>query len=275
MSALPAFLVPADDGTFVPRPEARSPWSPDMLHGRLLAGLAARVVDREHRDGGFRPARLTIDLFRSPAMEPISVAHRRLRDGGRVRVVEVDLQVGGHHVARTSIVLLRTGEHPDGERWTRDDWDVPTPDQIEVPEPSATQSLAGFQIRAVGGRGFGTVGQKQVWLRDERPLVDGEGLGPFERVAMASDFASPLGNSGSGGLAFINADITLYLGRLPTSEWIGIEIGAHVGADAIAVARGDLFDLDGAVGFVDVCAVANAMMSPTPPPPSEGGAPTA
>lgn len=261
-----AFFSIDADGRAVPRPEARSPWSADMLHGRLLAGLAARAVDAHHLDGGMRPARLTIDLFRSPAMEPVEVAHRRVRDGGRVRVVEVDLHVGGHHSARATVVLLRAGTHPDGTPWTRDPWDVPHPDEIDVPTPSPTQSLASFQIRAVGGRGFGTSGQKQVWLRDERPLVDGEDLTPFERVAIASDFASPLGNSSDQGLAFINADITLYLGRLPRGEWIGIEVGAHVGADGVAVTRSDLFDLEGAVGFTDVCAVANAAMARPAPP---------
>lgn len=262
-----AFFSIDAEGRAVPRAEARSPWSPDMLHGRLLAGLAARAVDAEHTDGGLRPARLTIDLFRSPAMEPVEVAHQRIRDGGRVRVVEVDLHVGGHHSARATVVLLRTGTHPDGTPWSRDPWAVPPPDEVDDPPASPTQSLASLRIRPVGGRGFGTAGQKQVWLRDERALVDGEELSPFARVAIASDFASPLGNSSDQGLAFINADITLYLGRLPRGEWIGMEVGAHVGADGVAVSRSDLFDVDGAIGFTDVCAVANAAMArPAPPP---------
>jgi hypothetical protein len=264
VTATAAFFAADDGDGFVPRPEARSPWSAEMLHGRLLAGLAARTVEAHHGDDGFRPTRLTVDLFRSPTMEPVEVAHHRLRDGGRVRVVECDLHVGGRHAARTTTVLLRTGEQPPGRVWNRPDWDVPPPDAVAAP---AGPSVSSMEIRAIGGRGMGSPDQRQVWLRDSRPLVDGEALSPFVRAALASDLASPLGNSSDEGLAFINADITLYLGRMPSGEWIGLEVGAHISSDGIAVSRSDLFDLDGPFGFTDVGAVANTPMARTPPPP--------
>lgn len=264
MSTLEGFFAPEGGARLLPRPEARSPWSADMLHGRLLAGLAARAVDLHHADGGFRPARLTIDLFRSPTMEPVEVAHERIRDGGRVRVVECDLHVGGRHAARTTVVLLRTGDHPPGRVWNRTAWDVPPPEEVAAPTGPSVSSM---EIRAIDGRGMGSPTQRQVWLRDTRPLVDGESLSPFVRAAVAADLASPLGNSSDEGLAFINADITLYLGRPPAGEWIGLEVGAHVAADGVAVSRSDLFDRDGSFGFTDVCAVANTPMARTPPPP--------
>jgi hypothetical protein len=41
------------NGELVPAPHARSPWSADMLHGRLLGGLAARALEAEHGDPEF------------------------------------------------------------------------------------------------------------------------------------------------------------------------------------------------------------------------------
>ena len=41
------------------------------------------------------------------------------------------------------------------------------------------------------------------------------------RAALSADFASPLANSGPAGIDYINADLTLHLGRLPEGEWIG------------------------------------------------------
>jgi hypothetical protein len=117
-----------------------------------------------------------------------------------------------------------------------------------------------MRIVPIGGRGFGTYGQKAVWLRDDHTLFDDEAVSPFQRAAMASDFVSPLGNSGDEGLGYINADITLHMGRLPVGEWIGIEVGSHVAADGVSVTRSDLFDLDGPFGFAEACAVANARM---------------
>ena len=39
-----------DGDALMPIPEARGPWAEDMMHGRLLAGLAAWAIDRDHGD---------------------------------------------------------------------------------------------------------------------------------------------------------------------------------------------------------------------------------
>src|SRR5690606_10087472 len=137
-------LADGDDGRelLVPRPEARSPWSPDMLHGRLLAGLAARAVEASGPDPPWVPARLTVDLFRSASMAPVEVRRSTRRDGRRVRVDEVVALSEGREVAAATVVLLRSGEAPTGAVWTRDDWSAAHPDYVapdDLPEPSVGQ----------------------------------------------------------------------------------------------------------------------------------------
>lgn len=242
MTSIDAFYSPADDGTFIPRPAAPSPWSADMTHGRLLAGLAAREVERHHLDEGMHPTRLTIDLFRSPPMEPVQCTSSVRRAGRRIKVVEVVQRIAEVEVARSVVVLMRTGHHPEGEVWAPEPWDVPDPDTIEVGSDSPMRRLTSMDVRPVDGNGMGAPGRRQVWLRDNTDLVGGEHLTPFARAAMASDFASPLANSGPDGLRFINGDITLLLARLPVDPWIGIEVGAHLGHAGVAVARCDLYD---------------------------------
>ncbi|MGY6500751.1 MAG: thioesterase family protein [Acidimicrobiales bacterium] len=258
MTVLDAFYDRHSDGSLVPRPAARSPWSADMMHGRLLAGLAAREVEHTHLDEGLHPVRLTIDLFRSPAMEPVRCTSAVLRAGRRLKVVEVVQTVGDTEVARAVVVMMRTGDHPDTDVWSPDPWDVPDPDTIEVGPESPMRQLTSMDVRPVDGRGMGSPGRRQVWLRDHLDLVDGESLTPFQRAAIASDFASPLANSSPDGLRFINGDITLSLARLPVDPWIGIEVGSHIGHAGIAIARCDLYDREGPIGFVDVSAVATA-----------------
>jgi hypothetical protein len=38
----------------------------------------------------------------------------------------------------------------------------------------------------------------------------------------------PFANSGDQGLQFINADIILYLRRLPVDDWLGFEVPGHL-----------------------------------------------
>ena len=73
-----------------------------MLHGRLLAGLAAWAIERDHGMDGFVPCRLTVDMFRNPPMAPAEVVTTLVRGGGRVRAMDAVVRMGGIDVSRAS-----------------------------------------------------------------------------------------------------------------------------------------------------------------------------
>jgi Thioesterase-like superfamily len=243
-----------DGDALMPIPDARGPWAEDMMHGRLLAGLAAWAIDRDHGDADFVPARLTVDLFKSPAMKETRVSTTLVRAGGRVRVADALIQVGGVDVARASALYLRKSEAPV------DDAPITPPWDSTLPGPGENEFEAPFEVRPVDGMGFGAPGPRRTWLRELRPLVTGEALTPFIRAAVVSDFASPLANSASEGLEYINADAALYLGRLPQGEWIGVEYADRVAADGVSVAHCRLHDERGPIGSSEVCAVLTPRM---------------
>ena len=93
-----------------------------------------------------------------------------------------------------------------------------------------------------------------------RPLVTGEELTPFIRAALVADIASPLANSASDGLEYINPDLALYLARLPEGKWIGVEYADRVAADGVSVAHCRMHDALGPIGSSEVCAVRNPRM---------------
>jgi hypothetical protein len=254
-----AFFQPAGD-ELVPRPEARGPWAENMMHGRLLAGVAAWALERDFGDPEMQFVRLTVDLFRNPPMEPVQVTTRSVRDGRRVRAADASVTIGSHEVARASALMLRRGEQPEGRVWSPPTWDAPHPD--DVPPPTNGPSNPWFEMRPISGGGWGAFEQRRLWLRDHRPLVDGQPMSPFVKVATAADFANPWANSGDGGLAFINADITLYLSRDPVSDWIGFEVSGHISDAGVAIGHCNLYDTDGPLGTSTVAAVANQRMAP-------------
>lgn len=258
VSDLTAFFEP-HDGALVPTQEARSPWSPDMLHGRLLAGLAVREVERAHAADHLRIARVTTDLYRFPPMVPLVASIRIVRDGKRIRVVDAEVNtVDGTSLARSTVVLLLVGQQPTDQPWSPSGWDVPVPDDLTALPPTSFP----IEIRPAPGSGFNTPGQRRVWLRDSHPLVRAEETSPAQRAALAADLASPLSNSAASGLEFINADITLYLARLPVGPWIGLEVTGHVSADGIAAGQCRLHDEQGSIGYSITCALATERMPP-------------
>ncbi|MEV0587251.1 acyl-CoA thioesterase domain-containing protein [Nonomuraea sp. NPDC050310] len=238
-------------GEFVPAPHARGPWSPEMLHGRLLGGLAARAAELEHAEPGLRAARLTVDLFRNAALLPLAVETVRVRDGRRIRVADVTISSAQGALGRASVVFLREGEQPPGHVAPTPAWAEPPP---EGPAPRMGE-FPPFEMWPLT-EWTGT-GPKRAWMRELYPLVAEEPLSPLVRAALAADFASPLANSGSAGLHFINADYTLTLSRTPSTPELGLESSGHLSADGIATGHCTLHDLHGPVGYCLVTAVAN------------------
>jgi hypothetical protein len=244
-----------DGDRFVPSPVSRGPWDPKSLHGRVVVGLLGREIERRHGDPEFMPARLTVDMYRLPDLSPAEVVTRVVRDGGRIKVIDAEFISGGTPMARATCQLLRRTDNPQGKVWSPPPWDAPAPADIPAPE-DPRGSLGGmWTVRPISGA-MGALGPRRLWMAEVRPLIGGEPWTPFARAAVSCDFASPFANAGEQGLAYINSDVTLYLHRLPVTEWIGYEVVNHGAADGVAVGECWVHDEQGPIGSATVAALA-------------------
>lgn len=250
------FFQHEGDGRYRPNDICRGPWDPNSLHGRVVAGLLAHEIEQRHRDPAFQPARLTVDLYRMPPFAAAEVATRIERDGNRIRAVDATFSSEGVAIARASCVLLRRAENPEGTVWSPPNWKVPHPDEIAPPAQEWGPRGPMWDTRVID-HGFGSTEQKHAWLRENRPLADDLEMTPFVRAAFAADFTNPFANSGNAGLKFVNADITLYLHRLPRGEWLGFQVVEHHATDGVALGECALYDLEGPIGRSIVCGLAN------------------
>jgi hypothetical protein len=244
-------------GEYHPREIARGPWVRDSLHGRVLMGLFARELERTHGAPEFGVSRMTVELFRVPPFLPLSVESESIRQGNRIRVVDGVIRAGETEVARSRAVMLRRTQQPPGKVWGPPAWDAPSPERLDVPDVGSDAREPMWETRAVPDDGAPGTVQKRAWLRETRELVEGEPLTPLIRAALAADFTNPFANSGSEGLSFVNADITLHLHRYPVDEWLGFEVSGHDSSDGVAVAACRVFDRNGVIGRSAVCAVSN------------------
>ncbi|MDQ0380902.1 thioesterase family protein [Amycolatopsis thermophila] len=246
----------ADGDQLVPDAVSRSWWNPQMIHGRLLGGLAARALERAQAAPGLHFSRLTVDLFRNAPLAPVSVETVRVRDGRRIRVADALVHGANGLVARATAVLLRSGEQPSAAVPSTPAWDAPPPEELWEPREHGW-AIWRFDERnrpLTESRG---AGRRRAWLRESRELVAGEALSPFVRAALAADTASPLAHASEHSLDFINADYTLSLSRLPLSDAIGVESTGHLSEDGIAVGHCTLHDTAGPIGFCHTTALAN------------------
>ena len=266
MTNQPFFTHDPVHDAYIPTPASNGPWDPKSLHGRVIIGLLAFVIEQRHGSDDFVPARLTVDMFRLPGFAPIEIKSRVVRDGLRIRVVETEFFSGGVSMARASCQLLRKTENAQGTVWTTPNWDVPAPADIAAPTDPRLGMNGKWTTRPIAGR-MGSLGQRRLWMSEVRELVEGMPLTPFARVALAADFASPFANAGEKGLGFINSDVTLYLHRLPVTNWIGFDVVNHHATEGICIGECWLYDEQGAIGTSTVAALAQRKPMTNVPPP--------
>jgi acyl-CoA thioesterase len=261
-----------DGHDLVPRPIARGPWG-STISGTFIGGLLGRAIERAGGDPEFQPARLTVDLLRPVALaDPVRVDTTVERDGRRLRLVDASMRQNGTVVARASALFLRRTSQPDEPVWALP-IDMPPPPA----EPADTSGDFTMELWAYSANSDMAApsmdlsewrhgGQKYAWVREVKPLVDGEPLTAFVRAAMAGDVTSSLTHSSASGLNFINADYTLTLSRLPEGEYIGLAALAHYSHAGVATGTAAIFDHLGPIGS----GVATGLANPGFRPPSRG-----
>jgi hypothetical protein len=248
-----AFFVPGGDGRFTATGHARGPWSADHQHAGPPSALLARAVERAVADDPeLQIARLTVELMAPVPLATLDVAATVFRAGRKVRRLDATLAAGGRPIARASALVVRTAPRT-----------VPPValDPHEAPAPPEEGSPFKFPVFHADV-GYGTAVDARrvrggyprnpttVWIRSRVALVEGEPLSPLQRVMIAAD-------SGNGvavvldprRYTFVNADLTVYLHRLPEDEWVCLDAVTAAPPGGVGLATSRLFDRHGPIGW--------------------------
>ena len=262
----------ADGDVLVPSPLARGPWG-STISGTYIGGLLGRAVERSCGDPDLQPARLTVDLLRPVALADLVRVDTSVgREGRRLKLVDAVMSQNDAVVARASALFLRRGEQPPDTAWTLPIDMPPPPSQPADVSGDFTMELWTYSSNSELTAPSNDLsewrhgGQKFAWVRDVKPLVEGEAVSPFVRAAMAGDVTSSLTHSSASGLNYINADYTLTLSRLPDGEFIGLAGLTHYSDAGVATGTATLFDHLGPIGS----GVATGLANPGFRPPSRG-----
>lgn len=247
-----AHFTSVDDG-FMPTAYAQSHWGADHLNGPAVVGLAARVLESEYAGPEFHPARLTVDLLRAARNAHTTVEVALVRDGRRVRSTQCDIVQRGTLVARATLVRYRRSAAPPGELWRNDEHFPPAPEPDAAVLPFVGSDTVGW-TRSPGEHQNDS---RKRFFNDGIEVVAGELNSAFVRAAMLAEATSLVTNLGTGGVGYINGDLTVAFSRLPVDEWIGIQADSHHAADGIAVGTATLYDRRGAFGSGMTTALAN------------------
>jgi hypothetical protein len=241
-----------DSERFVPTELARGPWTPEAQHGGPPAALLARALERYQDGEGMFVARLTVELLRPVPLTLLTVVARMTRPGRKVQLIEASMNAGETEVARAVALRIRRAdvELPSGL--------VASPPPAGPEQGKSIESpfagYAGFHNYGVEHRfvagGFDRAGPATDWIRLRVPLIAGEPTSPLCRVVVAADFGNGVSwvLPRTEGYQFINPDLTIYLYRLPQTEWVCLEAATSAAGHGVGLAESRLWDETGPIG---------------------------
>jgi hypothetical protein len=246
----PAAIFRRDGDVLVPSLFAEGPWNRQHLHGGPICGVLARAIEACASPVPMRVARMTVEMTRALPMAPFSVHAEVTRAGRRIQQIDARIAVSGQTLVRATALRVRAAAT---DRAIAVPCDEPVPERVPGPprDPEVMRVFApGFILALDFLRSkIATPGEPGVtWARMRVPLVEGEDVTPFVRLATMSDFASGAGNPlDFTRFTSINPDLTLSVLRLPRGEWIGLRARSAIEADGIGQSVATLFDDEGAV----------------------------
>jgi hypothetical protein len=247
MSAQPVFEVL--DGRFVATRLASGPWNPNAQHGGAPAALIMRAFERLPASEALCLARVTHEFVRPVPVGPIEVRAEVARPGRRVQLLEASIVAEGVEVVRARGLQVQAAN--SGSAHSEEIAPPPGPEQGRPGELPGLHrprfATDAIEIRFIGGA-FGG-GPATAWFRMARPLVGGERPSALQCLAAASDFGAGLSATlPREEYLFINADLTVYVEREPTGEWICLDSQTRITRDGIGVSESLLYDERGRVG---------------------------
>ena len=259
-----------DGDAFIPTEHAKSPWSPDGLHGGPPSGLLAYAIERAIDDPEMQVARLTVDLFRMVPNIALRTKVEVVRGGRRVIGVDAVLIADGVEVVQASALLLRRSDAPVGggiypspagpEGYTSQPGISRFPHIAPPKAPLERPHLRGFHT-SVETRWVSAPGDQPptTWVRIPMPFIEGEETTPVTRAAVLADFGNALGGLAGVGknLSYINADISLNLFRQPVGEWLCIQVDHRDEAAGVGIVESVWYDERGRYGRVSQSRLAN------------------
>ncbi|WP_187645240.1 acyl-CoA thioesterase domain-containing protein [Cupriavidus campinensis] len=248
---IPHSIFEVSGDAVIPTELSRGPWHPGAQHGGAPGGLLASMADRAMaHEPGWSMVRLTLEFVR-----PVPVAPLR---------AVVEPQPGDRYGACAWSCPMKACQSSTGRRSiSASARSISSPPPVPVPPPPdachtpilipGMQPQTSFHYTAMESRvATGTVtapGPAAVWFRLAVPLVADWPVTAAARAVAAADF----GNGISWAVpldrfAFANADLTMYLHRLPRGEWVAAESTTTVQESGIGLARTTLHDEHGVIG---------------------------
>ncbi|CAN5715530.1 thioesterase family protein [soil metagenome] len=246
-------LYRRDGDLFVPTPLTGGPWDPGAQAGSATTALLAWAVEQVPTLAPMRTVRYTFDLLRPAPMVGLDVRTEVVREGKRIQVVEAGLYADDVCVASCRALRMRQGSAAPP---VAEDPSLPV---IAAPPPPGVAKWGEPMVRTALPGIMGALDVREpvasepawpttTWVRLLASVVEGTSTPQVAALAAIADFVSNSANhAGPEQWMMINADVSLDIVRVPSSDWMALEVRTSFAPDGIGHSVGRIHDESGFV----------------------------
>jgi hypothetical protein len=240
-----------DADTYVASPLTRGPWHIDHQHGGPPAALLARAFEALAPTEQWHPARFSIEFLRPVAVaRPLRAVAEVTRSGSSVLGLAGALLDGDRPVARGQLLCVRRQPLTLPEGAAPAGWNVDLERLPSFVFPFFRWDV-GYHTAIEGRLESGTLGAGPAvaWLRPRHPLIAGEPTSPLQNTLIVADAINGVGFVlDLARYSFINAELTLYLHRLPQGPWIRLAATPNPQPTGVGMVEAEVGDVHGPIG---------------------------
>lgn len=233
---------------FAPTDYVTGPWDTELSHAGPPAALLLNELARSVE--GMGVSRVSYEIPRGIPKVPYRIHVDVLRPGRRVELLRADLRDldGTVLMSATAWCIRETTGLPASDPHPMDLPDVAACPRLSWRFGEGIGYMDGVEMRVAEGAPFGARGPAAIWIRQAIPLIDGEDADPYSLCGMFGD----LGNGISALAPFdellaVNTDLTLYMARRPTSDWIAMRSMTITRGMGLGISDSLVYDASGFV----------------------------
>lgn len=248
---MPDSLYQPVGNRFEPSPHIRGPWSFEHCHAGPPAALLATALADQRPDMGI--TRITCEIPGPIPIAPVRVETSVVRSGRRISLLQAEMAGLDGTVFMSALGwFMRVDETVAGPVASSPD---PLPPVAEGEpfslnfwgdEPDFSSVV---EMHAVEGRPFAGYGTAAIWARIRTPLLPDRPWNPYAQAVTIADFPNGIAAfEPMDELMALNTDITVYFGREPHGEWIGMRSSTNSSGLGLGMTQSLLYDASGFVG---------------------------
>ena len=240
------------DGRYRSSWHTQGAWNAHEQHMAPASGILTYELERFQPRDDMRIARLSFEIHGLIHAGEFEITTRMIRPGRTIELIEAEMTAKG----RTSIVA---------RAWrviTGDSSAVAGIEDAKVPGPEASEMrdmtefwpggyIKSIEMRAAEGH---RPGKGVAWLRTPYSLVDSKDASRLASLIGLADTANgvaPRVLPGDGSWMFPNLDLQIHMYRVPTGEWLGLQVQQSYGEDGIGLTSTVLHDEHGPFGHAE------------------------